>query len=150
MISGIYKIFNKKTNKCYIGQSKDIHKRISNHKYCLYKNKHLNKHLQRAWNKYGSNSFEFEILEFCTEDLLNKKEKEYIEKYDSYKHGYNSTKGGKDGDGNNVAEHNRKVKKYDIYSRICFGISFIELSRKTNRTSEEEEYFKKYRKRYFN
>jgi len=26
-------------------------------------NKHVNQHLQNAWNKYGKESFEFEVLE---------------------------------------------------------------------------------------
>lgn len=95
-ICGIYIIKNKINNKVYIGQSIDIHKRWLNHKNKLRKYKHDNIHLQRSWNKYGEENFEFSILELCNKKLLSKKEREYIKKYkaniDNY--GYNLTDGG--------------------------------------------------------
>jgi hypothetical protein len=32
--------------------------------------KHPNKHLQNAWNKFGKDAFNFEIIEECKEDDL--------------------------------------------------------------------------------
>ena len=60
-VSGVYKITNKITNDFYIGSSKDIYKRWNRHKNELNKKKHINIILQRAWNKYGSDNFLFEI-----------------------------------------------------------------------------------------
>lgn len=88
---GIYFIKNIVNNKVYIGSSKDIHKRINSHKLNLFKNKHHSKKLQKSYNKYGKDSFIFDILEICDNQNLEIKEKEWIIYFDSYKNGYNST-----------------------------------------------------------
>lgn len=90
----IYKITNIVNGKCYIGQSKDARKRIQGHILSLRKNKHDNRYLQFAWNKYGEENFKFEIIDY-TEDY-NEKEKYYIQFYDSTNHdkGYNILPGG--------------------------------------------------------
>lgn len=59
---GIYKITNLINKKIYIGSSCYIKRRWSEHKSDLNNNSHCNKHLQRAWNKYGEESFSFEII----------------------------------------------------------------------------------------
>lgn len=69
-VSGIYMIKNINNNKLYIGSSKNIAKRWERHKYDLNKNRHPNSHLQNAWNKYGKDSFIFEIVEKCKEEDL--------------------------------------------------------------------------------
>ena len=61
--SGIYKITNLINKKYYIGSSLDIKRRWKEHRRNLIKNKHNNIHLQKSWNKYGENSFLFEIIE---------------------------------------------------------------------------------------
>ena len=51
--------------------------------------------IYNAINKYGKSHFYYEILEDkIPKDLLNYKEINYIEQFDSFKNGYNSTKGG--------------------------------------------------------
>lgn len=68
---GIYEILNTINGKRYVGSSIDIKHRLSNHRNNLKKDKHSNKYLQAAWNKYGQESFEFkQILECRQEDLL--------------------------------------------------------------------------------
>lgn len=59
---GIYKIMNIVDNKIYIGQSWNIRKRFTEHKRLLNKEQHPNRYLQFAWNKYGSESFEFSVV----------------------------------------------------------------------------------------
>ncbi len=95
-ICGIYKITNKVNGKCYIGQSNDIHRRW---KQELAPNAKLNPHLARAFEKYGIDNFEFEIIEECQREHLNEREQFYIEIYHSIDPnlGYNKTEGG---DGN--------------------------------------------------
>ena len=78
---GIYKITNIQNNKVYIGQSTDVEDRIAHHRSSLRHNKHENSHLQRSWNKYGEDSFVFEILDICEEQALDDKERYYIEMY---------------------------------------------------------------------
>lgn len=76
---GIYKITNKENNHCYIGQSRNIEKRWSNH---IYHDKSKNEYpLYRAFRKYGLNNFKFEILEECNLAQLNEKEQYYIKLY---------------------------------------------------------------------
>ena len=65
---GIYMIKNQYNDKVYIGQSKDIKHRWSTHKTELNANRHVNRHLQGAWNKDGANMFAFENLEECNQD----------------------------------------------------------------------------------
>lgn len=80
----------------YIGQTKtSFKKRWSEHIKDLSENKHCNIYLQRVWNLYGSECFAFKVLKACNEDDdLNKLEKYYIEKYNTYEEGYNLTPGG--------------------------------------------------------
>ena len=92
---GIYKITNKLDNKCYIGQSIDIETRWKQHIYEGKKLRHKYK-FYLALNKYGAENFLFEVIEECSLDteILNNRERYWIEYYNSYEEGYNSTRGG--------------------------------------------------------
>lgn len=78
MKSGIYKITNIKNGKFYIGSSKDIEFRWSEHKKHLNGNYHINKKLQNAWNFYGKENFSFDVLETVNECDLLVKEQFYL------------------------------------------------------------------------
>lgn len=80
-ISGIYMILNEKSNKVYIGQSVNINLRFIRHSSKLSCNKHENSHLQSAFNKYGKESFKFEILEIYEQNsiLLTQAEQYWID-----------------------------------------------------------------------
>lgn len=87
---GVYKIVNTINGKIYIGSSKDIDRRWSEHIRALELNAHANPHLQNAWNKYGSKSFEFEIVEQCDEKHQYEREQYYIDLYRPFQDkGYN-------------------------------------------------------------
>lgn len=61
---GIYEIVNKITNKRYVGSAaRSFSKRWNLHVCELKHNRHHSCHLQNAWNKYGAENFEFNILE---------------------------------------------------------------------------------------
>lgn len=75
--SGIYKILNKANGKFYIGSALNFYVRWSLHKSNLKGNKHKNKYLQSAWNKYGEQVFEFIILEET--ENLKEREQHYID-----------------------------------------------------------------------
>jgi group I intron endonuclease len=78
----IYKITNLKNNKIYIGQTKDIQRRFREHKNCMYgSEKCKNKHLYRSIQKYGIESFSFEIIEET--EHYNEREKYWIDYYNS-------------------------------------------------------------------
>ena len=61
----IYIIRNSINGKFYIGSSKKYHIRKLRHFNELRKNKHHSIHLQRAFNKYSEENFEFIIIETC-------------------------------------------------------------------------------------
>ena len=81
---GIYCIENNINHKKYIGQSIHINRRWSEHKYHLNNNTHDNDYLQKSWNKYGQDSFEFKILECCDVSELDMKERDYIMLYNTF------------------------------------------------------------------
>lgn len=82
-IIGIYIIFNRISKKVYIGSSFDIKDRIYTHLRRLRKNKHENKHLQYAFNKYKEESFKFTCIktfDSISDNALRLQEQTYINK----------------------------------------------------------------------
>lgn len=116
----IYHIINKVNNKRYIGQTINFQNRKITHLRNLRTNKHHSSKLQRAWNKYGENNFEFYVKEIEIEKIedLYFLEIEEIKKYDSYFNGYNMTIGGE----GSV----RKNFSFDDYCLIKTGNSTFE------------------------
>lgn len=80
MEAGVYIILNNTNNNIYIGSTNNIKRRWDWHKNQLKKNKHGNKYLQRAYNKYGKDNFSFEIVEYInTESLLLSREQKWLD-----------------------------------------------------------------------
>ena len=77
-MTGIYAIINKVNGKIYVGQAVSIEDRWGDHKARLNRGKHENSHLQRAWDKYGADNFEFTVLTECAEEQLNTMEEYFI------------------------------------------------------------------------
>lgn len=95
--SGIYCIRNIVNNKVYIGKSKNIYNRITQHIYLLRnKSKDENRYLINAWHKYGEDKFEYFVLEYLEfdEQLLKERELFWIETYNAIDRniGYNLRK----------------------------------------------------------
>lgn len=68
MARGIYKIINIINSKFYVGSAVDLKRRKTRHFSELRGNKHNNRHLQAAWNKYGEQAFVFVVLEEVSAD----------------------------------------------------------------------------------
>jgi group I intron endonuclease len=69
--SGIYQITNLENSHSYIGSAKSLSFRWYFHVWQLKRQEHHSIYLQRAWNKYGSEKFEFKVLCYCSiADLL--------------------------------------------------------------------------------
>lgn len=74
---GIYKI--ELNGQClYVGQSKDIKRRWTEHRRHLRQNRHENVYLQRIYNKHKD--FQYSVIEENDFDNLNGLELEYIQK----------------------------------------------------------------------
>ena len=93
LMIGIYKITNLINGHSYVGQSRQIQKRWENHIIASgnVNDSGYNYPLYRAFRKYGISNFSFEIIEECSVDELNEKEKYWIK---FYKCEYNQTVGG--------------------------------------------------------
>lgn len=67
--------------KCYIGSSSSLKRRLHTHISHLCHDRHSNKHLQSAFNKYGQQSFVFCILEQCDQvkDTILFLEQKYLD-----------------------------------------------------------------------
>lgn len=94
----IYKARNRINNKIYIGQTvKGLSQRASEHKHrALYENDFSNK-FHNAIRKYGYDAFEWTVLEESndwTNEVLDEREKYYINLYHSVENGYNTLYGG--------------------------------------------------------
>ena len=120
MVGFIYKYENKINHKVYIGQTTDLVNRKSSHKYksTFEKSKFYN-----AVRKYGWDNFDFDIIAQVEEDTLEKVtevldnlEIKFIEEYDSFNHGYNSTTGGHSYRGKEVSEEFREYCRNRTYS----------------------------------
>ncbi len=64
---GVYQIRNIYTDDLYIGSTavRGFIKRFGDHRSKLDDQSHENQILQRVWNKYGENVFQFKILFYC-------------------------------------------------------------------------------------
>ena len=86
----IYKITNKINGKIYIGQTiQNVKERFYQH--CAEKCEIA---IHKAIKKYGKQNFTLEVVEIVNKNYLNEREIYWIQKYNSYDNGYNSTKGG--------------------------------------------------------
>ena len=96
--SGIYKITHRESGKIYIGQSKHIKRRLSEHKKCEIREEKEGSQsvIRRAIKKYGFDSFSFEPILYCKPgDYMNLMETKLIQFYGCIApKGYNIRDGG--------------------------------------------------------
>lgn len=114
-ITGIYKIVNTINGHKYVGSGMSIKGRWRTHLHYLRQNKHHSPYLQRAWNKYGEESFEFIIIEECepTKEVLLDREQFWIDELHAYgETGYNGTPKAANSLGHkHTAESREKISK---------------------------------------
>lgn len=96
-MTGIYKIINKINGKIYVGQSVDIVERWKQHGYKAFneKEKGYKSAIHAAFRKYGIENFELMILEECSVNELDEKERYWIQELNTLTpNGYNILPGG--------------------------------------------------------
>ena len=90
MNQGIYKITNTINDHFYIGSAVNLKRRRIRHFSELRNQKHNNKHLQAAWNKYGENAFTFTVLEFVADSQkLHEAEDHWLREHVGKQYCYN-------------------------------------------------------------
>lgn len=95
--SGIYVIENIITGHKYVGQARDIYKRVLSHHIPSYK--HTDKpyahfQLYQAMRKYGIENLKVYIVELCPPERPNDAERKWINQLNTFREGYNGTEGG--------------------------------------------------------
>ena len=118
---GIYGIKNKVNDKLYVGSTYYFNSRFGCHRSLLRSNKHTNKHLQSAWNKYGENNFEFFIVEVLSDKtMFIIREQFYIDLHRTYTDGYNQRPLAESNSGYTYTrkeEHIMRGKKHPMYGK---------------------------------
>jgi group I intron endonuclease len=96
MNAGIYGIRNTVNGKWYVGSSINIQRRWQKHTQRLRTGKHENTKLQRAWNKYGENAWEWVIFQYLPPETkaLEEAETQTIALLRAVKNGYNQSEVG--------------------------------------------------------
>lgn len=126
-ISAVYKIVNTITGDCYVGSSRNVMNRWSNHKCPSNIYKYPNSLLYQDMQKYGVDKFRFQILAPVMPEHLKQVEQEFIE---MLKPSYNQ----KNARGRNVelqkeckknynqsnkGKETRRKNKNKYYSQLC-------------------------------
>lgn len=91
----IYKITNLINEKSYVGKTSfSLEKRFQEHCRDALKNDKEHRPLYSAFNKYGVENFNIELIEECEDDVSSLREQYWIGYYQTYSNGYNATLGG--------------------------------------------------------
>lgn len=93
--SGIYKITNIDSGKCYIGKSTNVKKRIQDHfKSSVGITSIADQAVHHAMLEEGLWNWAVEVVIYCDKEKLNEMEKYYIEFFKANEFGYNKNSGG--------------------------------------------------------
>lgn len=127
----IYIIENDITDKVYIGQTKTtIERRFKQHLQTSKLDISSDSKFYTAIKNIGEEHFIVRELEECEDDRLNEREIYYINKYDSFRNGYNSNKGGSRTTEYKYKEINGfKITKDELQTFINSGKSLSEIGR---------------------
>ena len=142
----IYGIHNTITDKWYIGSCLDMKDRFQRHRYYLRRGNHHSQKLQRAYNLYGEQAFEVQILRFLNEeDDRFSLEEAYIKDFNSVLNGYNILDKCKEVNHfilsekskNNFMKHINSLKK----KIICIDRFTGEIVKEFNSITEASKYY---------
>lgn len=124
---GIYKITNPK-GKIYIGQSIDIEYRIKSYKKLIRCKSQ--KKIYNSLIKYGINNHFFEVIEECSIELLNERERYWQDFYNVLKFGLNlKLTNTNDRSGKMSIESRQKMSNAQIGNKKTLGLKRSELQK---------------------
>lgn len=89
-ISAVYKIINTITGDFYIGSSKNVKRRWAEHKRLSVWKRCSNNPMYQDMNRYGIDSFEFQVIEEVEIDKLKEAEQRFIEALKPTYNNYNA------------------------------------------------------------
>lgn len=119
MTCGIYKLIFKNTDKVYVGKSVNIEYRYKGH-IRSFKRGESSKKMKDAYELYGEPSLE--ILEECTELMLDSRENFYISELKATTHGFNSRDTSTGSNITSIGELNHKSKYSNAKIIECFDM----------------------------
>lgn len=124
----IYVIKNKCNDKVYVGQTiASVRERFLQHLKPSVAKKRGKYKLYNAINKYGAENFYIEVIEGnVSQEKLNELEIFYIEKFNSFANGYNSTVGGDNKNISSISDINLLLEMF--YS----GKKYVDIAKKFN------------------
>lgn len=126
----VYKITNDINQKIYIGKTEfSIAKRFKEHCRDAFKDRNEKRPLYAAMRKYGIEHFHIELIE----ETDNPEEREiyWIEYYNSFKNGYNATRGG---DGKHYLDYDLIIATYNELQSINLTSQKLNISATTIRS----------------
>lgn len=144
MNCGIYLWTNVKNNKKYVGQSSNLHNRYLS--FLNFNKPYAGGIINRARLKYNNKEFwSYQVLEYCTEDLLDEREVYYINLYNSFNDGYNLSEGGNGTRGFKWTEEQKDKKRgenHPLYGKPAHnkGVPMTE-EQKRKLSIQRKEYY---------
>lgn len=120
----IYVITNLINGTQYVGKTTEpsIEDRWKRHVWDTNRRKTEKRPLYDVFKKYGFENFKIEQLEECSVEILSERESYWIDKLDTYKNGYNATRGG---DGKLLYDYKEIANKYKEIGAIYKTANFF-------------------------
>lgn len=134
IISGVYKITNTVTKDFYIGSSKNVKHRWADHLYPSTWKNNPNKQLYKDMQKYGVDSFEFQVITEVKPESLKEIEQQLIETLKPAYNKYNAN-------GCNIEKHKEHQIKYYQQNRekkIEYQIEYYQQNREKRKEYQKE------------
>ena len=121
MIKGVIYKYVSPSNKIYIGQT--IHEEERRRAFLRENERYAGPKMENARKKYGPENFQYEVIfriesnnKFEVREILNQKEKEFIQLFDSINNGYNLDEGGAYVDSEHIKPQSEETKRKRVES----------------------------------